>query len=185
MPKIKSLPLTYFGNPILRRKARKVKISEIKKAGFQRLIKQMVLTTRKESGVGLAAPQIGRSIQLAVIEIKKTKIRPQITPLKLTVIINPQIIHYSRVRIHDWEGCLSFPAVRGLVPRNKLIKVKYLNELGKKQTLDLKDFQARVFQHEIDHLNGILFIDRVKDVRTLMTLGEFEQRILRKGLKSK
>lgn len=185
MPKIKSLPLTYFGNPILRRKARKVELSEIKKASFQRLIKQMVFITRKESGVGLAAPQIGISIQLAVIEIKKTKVRPQVAPLKLTVIINPQIIHYSKVRINDWEGCLSFPAVRGLVPRHKLIKMKYLNELGKKEILDLKDFQARVFQHEIDHLNGILFIDRMKDIKTLMTVQEFEERILKRGLKSK
>lgn len=184
MPKIKPLPLTYFGNPILRKKAKKVPISEIKKASFQKLIRQMFSTMRKASGVGLAAPQIGKSIQLAVIEIKKTDIRSRV-PLKPTVIINPEVISRPKLKISDWEGCLSFPAVRGLVPRHKLIKVKYLSELGEKQVLDLKDFQARVFQHEIDHLNGILFVDRMKNMRTLMVLNEFKQRVLKRGLKGK
>ncbi len=184
MSKIKKLPFTYFGNPILRKKAKKIPISEIKKTSFQKLIGQMLFTMRKAPGVGLAAPQIGRSIQLAVIEVKRTDIRSRV-PLKLTVIINPEVISHSKTKISDWEGCLSFPTVRGLVPRHKLIKVKYLDELGEKQILDLKDFQARVFQHEIDHLNGLIFIDRVKDMKTLMTLGEFEHRILKRGLKSK
>ena len=140
---------------------------------------------RRVGGVGLAAPQINRSIQLAVIEIKKSDIRPDVIPLKTTVIINPEITSYSKEENNDWEGCLSFPGVRGLVPRAKAITVKYLDEFGKAYILKLKGFQARVFQHEIDHLNGIVYVNRMEDMRTLMTFDEFKQRILKKDLKSK
>lgn len=184
MSKLKNLPLTYFGNPILRKKAKKIPTSEIRKASFQKLIGQMLFTMRKARGVGLAAPQIGESIQLAVVEIKKTDMRSRAS-LKPTVIINPEVVLRSKAKINDWEGCLSFPAARGLVPRYKSIVVKYLDESADEKVLKLKDFQARVFQHEIDHLNGILFVDRMKDMGTLMTLGEFEQRILEKNVKGK
>lgn len=140
---------------------------------------------RRVGGVGLAAPQVGESLQLAVIEIKKTPIRPEVLPLAPTVIINPEILTVSREKISDWEGCLSFPNVRGLVPRHKSITVRYYDLSGQRHIVKLNGFQARVFQHEIDHLNGVVYVDRIEDAKSLMTLKEFKRRVLGKGLKSK
>ena len=107
-------------------------------------------------------------------------------PLAPTVIINPVIVSHSKEQVVDWEGCLSFPNARGLVPRYKEIAVAYFDRHGKKQTAHVQGFQARVFQHEIDHLNGTVYVDRMKDMKSLMTLGEFKKRVLKRGaLRSK
>ncbi len=127
-------------------------------------------------GVGLAAPQTGKDMSLAVIEVRKTKLRPDVTPFPKTIVINPKIISHSRKMEYDWEGCLSLENVRGLVQRHKEIIAEYQDDLGKKTVRKLKGFQARVFQHEIDHLNGVLYVDRMDDMRTLTTLKEFEKR---------
>ena len=177
---MKTLRRTKFGNPILRKKTQQ--ISKIPSDAF---IKSMFYTMKRANGVGLAAPQVGKSWSIAVIEIKKTKVRPNIKPFQKTVIINPLISKRSAKMEKDWEGCLSFPSVRGLVPRHQSITVTFINEKGKKYVLKLTGFQARVFQHEIDHLNGILYIDRMRDIKTLMTMAEFEKRILKTGLKSR
>lgn len=183
---MKRLPRTYFGNPILRTKGRRLTAQEIARPALQALIRRMFFTMRRVGGVGLAAPQIGKSIQLAVIEIDQTGLRPSVTPLPPLVIINPVILRCSADEVMDWEGCLSFPGARGLVPRSRRIEVAYLDEHGNKQTVQLRGFQARVFQHEIDHLNGRLYIDRMADMTTLMTMREFGKRILSHGaLKSK
>jgi len=183
---MKILKLTQFGNPILRKKAKTLLLGDLKKMPTKNLIKQMFFTMKKASGVGLAAPQIGKSLRLAVIEIKKSKIRPRITPLKQTVIINPKIISASKKMVDDWEGCLSLPDVRAKVSRPESIVAEYCNEEGEKKQISLKGFQARVFQHEIDHLNGVLYIDKVVDVKTIMTKDEFKKRIVGKGgLKSR
>jgi peptide deformylase len=176
---MKRLPRCYLGNPILRQKAKPVALGDIGKPFFQELIGEMFFTMRRVGGVGLAAPQIGKSIRLAVIEIGKTVFRPGAVPLERTVIVNPVIVSHSKQRVNDWEGCLSFPNVRGLVPRYHTIVVHYLDGSGKKQTVELRGFQARVFQHEIDHLRGTLYIDRMRDMRSLATLGEFRKRVMR------
>ncbi len=174
------LPRTKFGNPILRKKTQSVskKVSD-------KFIQSMFYTMKRANGVGLAAPQVNKPWRLAVIEIKKTKTRPEIEPLGKTVIINPRIINHSKEVVNDWEGCLSLPGIRGLVPRYKLITVTFTDTIGEKNILKLTGFQARVFQHEIDHLDGVLYIDRMRDLKTLMTLEEFKKRVLKKGLKSK
>ena len=174
------LPRTKFGNPILREKAHPVS----KKVSVQ-FIKSMFYTMKRANGVGLAAPQVNKSWRLAVVEIKKTKTRPEVEPLGKTVIINPQIFNPSKEMVNDWEGCLSLPGIRGSVPRHKKITVKFTDNAGGKHILRLTGFQARVFQHEIDHLNGVLYIDRMRDLKTLMTSDEFKKRVLKKGLKSK
>ena len=179
---MKRLARTQFGDPILRKKAQSIVFVN---PFIKKLIKEMFFTMRRVGGVGLAAPQINQPLQLAVIEIKKNKIRPHVRPLLPTVIINPRIITHSKEVFSDWEGCLSFPNVRGFVPRYKEIEVGYLDEFGKDRILKLDGFQARVFQHEIDHLNGALYVDRMPDMKTLITLGEFKKSILKKGLKSK
>ena len=182
---MKRLRRTYFGNPLLREKAKRVGLRSIKTPAFQKLIEEMFFTMRRVGGVGLAAPQIGKSLQLAVIEIRKSAVRPDIVPLPPTVIINPKIETVSKTKQSDWEGCLSLPSVRGLVPRHKRITVSYFDEAGKKQVMTFSGFRARVFQHEIDHLNGLLYVDRMPDMRTLMTANEFKGRILKRGLKSR
>ncbi len=182
---MKRLPRTQFGDPILRRRAKKVIPKMFGSHSLQQLIKEMFFTMRRVGGVGLAAPQIGKSLQLAVIEIKKTPIRPEVVPLASTVVINPEILTVSKEKLNDWEGCLSFPNVRGLVPRYKSITVKYYDQSGKRHAVKLNGFQARVFQHEIDHLNGTVYVDRMLDMQSLMTIREFKQLIGGKGLKSK
>jgi peptide deformylase len=183
---MRRLPRTYLGNPVLRKKAKQVPLRDISTQTFQRLVTQMFFTMRKVGGVGLAAPQIGKPIQLAVIEVKKTPTRPRIAPLEPTVIINPRILSHSRELLNDWEGCLSFPNARGLVPRYRTIRVSYFDRFGDKQVKTLEGFQARVFQHEIDHLNGLIYVDKMVDMRSLMVLGEFKKRLLKKrGLNSR
>jgi peptide deformylase len=181
---MKRLPRTQFGNPVLQKSAKLIPRNLFGSRSLKRLIAQMFFTV-KRIGVGLAAPQIGKSLQLAVIEIKKTPIRPDVRPLAKTVIINPRIVWASKKRINDWEGCLSCPRLRGLVPRCEYIKVEYFDEIGKKHVATLKGFQARVFQHEIDHLNGVVYVERMKNLKTLMMLQEFNARVLGRGLKSR
>ena len=155
--------------------------SDIRKPHFQKLIQKMFFTMRRVNGVGLAAPQIGKSIQLAVIEISKTGLRPGVVELGPMVIVNPVILRRSKQLVADWEGCLSFPGARGLVPRSKKITVAFLDREGKKKTVELEGFQARVFQHEIDHLNGRVYVDRMADMTSLMTTAEFGKRVLAAG----
>jgi peptide deformylase len=183
---MKRLPRCYFGNPVLRIKAKPVSKHKFGTSDLQELIREMFFTMRRVGGVGLAAPQIGKSIQLAVVEINKTLLRPGVVSLEPTVIVNPAIVSHSRKRVTDWEGCLSFPNARGLVPRYQHILVSYFDQFGEKKRLRLEGFQARVFQHEIDHLNGTLYVDRMPDMKSLMTLDEFKKRVVKRtGLKSR
>jgi len=170
-------PLTELGNPILRAKAKPLPPAYLKTAAFKKLVKDMFYTMHRAQGVGLVAPQIGKSIQLAVIEVRKTKHRSRSAPFPRTVLVNPVITWRSKELVHSWEGCLSFKDLRGLATRHKEIKVSYLDEKGKKISRKLKDFPAIVFQHEIDHLNGHVYLDRVADMRAVMTLNEFKKRI--------
>ncbi len=177
--------MTEFGNPILRMRAQKVPQKLFGTPFLRALVKEMFKAMHKAVGVGLAAPQVGYSLQLAVIEVRKTKLRPHVVPFPPTVVINPVIVEKSTKVLTDWEGCLSLLAVRGIVPRSKSITVVFFDEFGKKKKLKLTGFQARVFAHEIDHLKGKLYVDRMRSMETLMTLGEFNTRVLGKGLKSK
>jgi peptide deformylase len=181
---MKRLPRTYFGNPVLREKAKPVALSKINKPAFQKLIKRMFFTMKKIGGVGLAAPQIGLPIQLAVIQMKKTPMRPNLSARPPIVVINPKILDYSKKQLSGWEGCLSLPTVRGLVSRSEKVKVAYYDGRGKKQVKNIDNFfEARIFQHEIDHLNGTLYVDRMVDMKTLATLGEYKKRYMKPGRK--
>lgn len=164
------LPRTQFGNPILRAKSKAVSSAFLKTAAFRSLVKKMFFTMHRVHGVGLAAPQIGKPMRMAVIGVKGLRFR--------RVIINPRITWHSKSTAMDWEGCLSFPDGRGLVPRWTKIEVEYIDEKGEKIKEKHAGFIARVFQHEIDHLNGIVYVDRMKDMRTLMTHKEFMDRII-------
>lgn len=168
------LKRTQFGNPILRKKAKAVPLKHIHTTSFIKLVEQMFCLIQ-DIGVGLAAPQISKSIRLAVIDIHPLPHRPLVTPIK-RVLINPIILTYSKSTEADYEGCLSCDGICGSVPRSTRITVCYYNEKGKKCTETATGFLARVLQHEIDHLNGVLYVDRMKDMRTLITTEEYSKR---------
>ena len=174
------LPRTQFGDPILRKKAKKVPLNFLKTRKFKGLIKSMIYTMRRTHGVGLAAPQIDEPLSIAVMEMRPTKTRPSFERKGPIIIVNPKIVKCSREKAKDWEGCLSFNGVRGSVSRSKAITVEYYNEKGKKIREKATGMWARIFQHEIDHLNGAVYVDNMKDMKSLMTLQEFEKRVLKK-----
>ena len=178
MSDLRVLPRTQFGNPILREKAQHVSRSRIQSVAMKELIRLMFYTMRRVHGAGLAAPQVGESIQLAVIASIKYPTCSGIVYIPKTVLINPRIIDTSDELVGGWEGCLSFPGVRGLVPRHQSITVEYMNDKGELQTAEHHWFIARVFQHEIDHLMGVAYIDRVPDMQNLITEREFRDRII-------
>lgn len=157
-------------DPILRRKAKP--ITKFDK-DLQTLIDDMIETMREAPGVGLAAPQVKIGQQLIVVEhsendeededAEETESKPP-KPKKLFVLINPEIVKASEEKVMGVEGCLSIPGLQGEVERNEAIQVKGLNRYGKPQKLKVDGWMARIFQHEIDHLNGILFTDRATRV---------------------
>ena len=140
----------------------------------QLLIDDMIRIMREQDGVGLAAPQVSRSLQLVVMECSSSERYPEAPTLPLTVLVNPVITRYGEEQALGWEGCLSLNDLRGLVPRSKEVAVEYFDREGKKITLEAEGFQAVVLQHEIDHLHGKVFLDRMTDLSQLAYLEEFE-----------
>lgn len=180
MPRI--LLISRFGNPVLRQKARRLSISEIGSDKIQQLIANIRYTNQtKEYGVGLAAPQIGQSIALSVIGIKPTPTRPNLEIFD-QVIINPSYEGIGR-RSSMWEGCQSCGSgddvLYAKALRYKKIRASWYDENGSHHDEVLTEFVAHVFQHETDHVDGILFVDRVRDSRTFMMADEFYKRIVK------
>jgi peptide deformylase len=173
---MKILKRAQFGNPILREVARQLSDEEIKSPETQTLIEDMYHTLdKKKYGVGLAAPQVGQSVAIAAIGIKATPTRPDLKAEKLT-IINPKIISYYGKRTGMWEGCISGTTIYAKAMRYKKVRMRWQDEMAHKHEQDFDGFMAHVLQHEIDHLNGALFVDRVKDPKTYMTIAEYKKR---------
>jgi peptide deformylase len=170
------LEIARLGNPILRRVAEPVNLKELTdpESDVQTLIDDMVETMHEEGGVGLAAPQVSRSLQLIVLEADDNNRYPDREDIPLTVLINPVITSYSEEKAMGWESCLSLIDFRGLVPRSTRVTVEAFNRQGEKTVVQATDFLAVVLQHEIDHLNGIVFIDRMEDFTKLSYMKEFE-----------
>jgi len=160
-----------MGHPVLRERARPVDTSELKDPLFQKLIDDMVETMHEYHGVGLAAPQVHEGLRLFVAVLDDD---PD-SESEATVIINPDIIPNAPDKREGWEGCLSIPDIRGMVPRFTDITVLALDRHGKKIELKLKDFSARVAQHETDHLDGVLFFDRMVSMQSLTYLEEYSK----------
>ena len=160
-----------MGHPVLRERARPVDTSELKDPLFQKLIDDMVETMHEYHGVGLAAPQVHEGVRLFVAVLDD---EPD-SESDATVIINPDIIPNASDKRDGWEGCLSIPDIRGMVPRFTDITVLALDRHGKKIELKLKDFSARVAQHETDHLDGVLFFDRMTSMQSLTYLEEYSK----------
>lgn len=163
-----------MGHPNLRTPAQPVSTSLIGTADFNRLLDDMVDTLHDYGGIGLAAPQIDEPLRLAIVEIPGGPSRyGEIEALPLTAFINPTIRVLDDACEGFWEGCLSVPGLRGFVERPQHIQIDYTNIQGEADSLTLQGFWATVFQHEFDHLDGVLYIDRITDSTKLVFEEEF------------
>jgi peptide deformylase len=165
------LKVARMGHPVLRRRARALDKSDIRQAIVQKLIDDMVETMYEYHGVGLAAPQVHEGVRLFVAMLDD---EPD-AGAEATVIINPEIAPNGAATEAGWEGCLSIPDIRGMVPRHTDITMRALDRNGKPFELRLRDFPARVAQHETDHLDGVLFFDRMPSMETLTFLEEYSR----------
>jgi peptide deformylase len=165
------LKVARMGHPVLRERARPIDKAEIKDPFFQKLIDDMIETMHEYHGDGLAAPQVHEGLRLFVALLDDV---PD-SKGEAIAIINPEIVPNASDKREGWEGCLSIPDIRGMVPRFTDITVLALDRLGKKIELKLKEFPARVAQHETDHLDGVLFFDRMTSMQTLTYLEEYSK----------
>jgi len=170
------LKVSRMGHPVLRKKVRPVPPAEITAAPIQRLIDDMTQTMLEYNGVGLAAPQVHEELRLFVAQVVRDhEDEEEDDPGKpeILALINPEIKPASRRVEEDWEGCLSIPDLRGLVPRYRDISVKAYDRTGRQVDLQASGFMARVIQHETDHLDGVLFLDRMTSLDSLSFIDEF------------
>ena len=165
------LKVARMGHPVLRAKARALSPSDVRTAELQRLIDDMIETMVEYHGVGLAAPQIHEGLRLFVADLG-AKDEEESEPI---AIINPEITAIGTDIVEDWEGCLSIPDIRGRVPRARDIVVRSLDRDGGRMELRVSNFSARVIQHETDHLDGVLFFDRMKGFDSLTFLDEYSR----------
>jgi len=158
-----------MGHPALRQKARPLTSEEIGSQRILRLVDDMVETLHQAGGIGLAAPQINESLRLAIIEVPGGATRyGEIPAMPLTVFVNPEIEALGAETAGYWEGCLSIPGLRGYVERPQLIRIRAQDLQGQPLEFELNGFLATVFQHEFDHLDGRLYVDRLKDSTLLV-----------------
>ena len=168
------LKVSRMGNPVLRQQALEIPGAEVTSPPLQRLAADMVETMIDYEGIGLAAPQVFQSLRLIVLGM------PDVDPdeegvIPLTVLFNPEFTAMSDERVDGWEGCLSIPDIRGVVPRSAAVNVKGLDAQGQPVELSAEGFFARVLQHEIDHLDGVIFLDRMEDLATLSYFDEYQR----------
>jgi peptide deformylase len=169
------LKVARMGHPVLRTKAPALERAEIKTAAVQRLIDDMIDTMREYHGVGLAAPQVHESVRLFVAALDAREPPPDDADVEPVVLINPEIIVVGTDVVEDWEGCLSIPNIRGRVPRAREIRVRAHDRTGARIEINARDFPARVIQHEADHLDGVLFVDRMESFESLTFLDEYSR----------
>ena len=164
------LKIARMGHPVLRAPARPLDPSEIGKPAIQRLIDDMFDTMREYEGIGLAAPQVHQGLRLFVAGVDDPD-----SSLPLIVMINPVVEPVGSAVDEDWEGCLSVPDVRGRVPRPVDIRVTAFDRTGRRVAMTADGFPARVIQHETDHLDGVLFLDRMRSFASLTFLTEYKR----------
>lgn len=167
--------VTQLGHPVLRQVARRLKPDEVRSADVQRLVREMVVTMEEYDGVGLAGNQAQEDLAVFVMGLpKETKRHPE--GIALTVVFNPVITPLGDEYEEDWEGCLSVPDLRGKVRRHKTLELAGLGLDGKPFKRVYEGFPARVVQHETDHLNGLVYLDRMESLKTLSYIGEMGRR---------
>jgi len=167
------LKVARMGHPVLRAKARAIDRDQIRSATIQKLIDDMMETMGEYHGVGLAAPQVHEPLRIFVAALDAGDDDGE--PSAPVAIINPEITRVGSDVVEDWEGCLSIPDIRGRVPRAREIKVKAFDRNGERIELRAQDYAARVIQHETDHLDGILFFDRMRSLDSLTFLDEYSR----------
>ena len=165
-----------MGHPVLRKKVRLVPPADITTAPIQRLIDDMTQTMLEYNGVGLAAPQVHEELRVFVAQVVRDhddEDENEAGEPEILALVNPEIKPASRHVEEDWEGCLSIPDLRGLVPRHRDIRVRAYDRTGKPVDIQASGYMARIIQHETDHLDGVLFVDRMKSFESLSFLDEY------------
>jgi len=170
------LQIIQLGDPVLRSPAQVVE--NVREQRIQNLIDNLITTVAQANGVGIAAPQVAESCRLFIVASRPNLRYPHAPEMAPTAMINPTILAHSTEVVKGWEGCLSIPGIRGFVPRFQAIEVEYINRDGKSQKQELTDFVARIFQHEYDHLDGIVFLDRLESTQDIITEQEYQKRVL-------
>lgn len=170
------LAVIQLGHPLLRQRATAIVDSQSDR--IQTLIDDLILTVQQANGVGIAAPQTARSERLFIVASRPNPRYPTAPEMAPTAMINPTIVNHSTDMEKGWEGCLSVPGIRGLVPRYTAIQVEYTGRDGCLYQQELTHFVARIFQHELDHLNGLVFLDRVECPGDLMTEPDYQAQIV-------
>lgn len=163
--------IAQLGHPVLRQKTRTV--HDFSDPLVQSLINDMLATVAEANGVGIAAPQVYEPLRIFIVASRPNARYPHAPSMEPMAMLNPELIWSSDETEKDWEGCLSIPGIRGFVPRRKKIGIKYLTRSGILREEEFSDFLARVFQHEFDHLNATVFLDRVENNRDLITEKEY------------
>jgi peptide deformylase len=166
------LKVARMGHPVLRSRTKPLDKATVKSPVMQKLIDDMMETMAEYHGVGLAAPQVHEDVRVFVASLDMERGEEPSEPIAL---INPEITPLGTETREDWEGCLSIPDIRGKVPRHFEVKVKALDRDGERLELRARGFSARVIQHETDHLDGILFFDRMRSFETLTFLDEYSR----------
>lgn len=172
-------PIVRLGHPALRTPAGPLAPDRLGDPEVQQFIEDMIATMKDARGVGLAAPQLGEEVQIFVYEAPPRSGENEGVPLH--VVVNPMITPLSRELVYDWEGCLSIPDLRGLVPRHPKVRVQGLDRTGRPLDYIADGFEARIIQHEYDHLNGVVFLDRMRDLKTLGYIDEWENYIAKES----
>lgn len=169
--------IAQLGHPVLRTLATAVKLPA--SAAVRTLLDDMLATLREADGVGIAAPQVYEPVALFIVASRSNPRYPDAPWMEPEVVINPEILERSEDMIKGWEGCLSIPGIRGEVPRHRRIRVRYQKAGGQQIECKFTDFVARIFQHEDDHLRGIMFLDRLESTRDIVSEREY-QRLLKR-----
>lgn len=173
---VKVLEIAELGQVVLREKA--LDIENVRDEAVQELIDNLIQTAVASNGVGIAAPQVFEPCRIFIIRSRPNPRYPNAPEMGPAAIINPEITSYSDEKEKDWEGCLSIPGIRGLVPRHKSVLTRYTTRYGDTEKREFTDFIARIFQHEYDHINGVVFLDRVESNREIITEKEYQRMVL-------
>lgn len=162
--------IAQLGQPVLREQGRLIEIPA--DVAVQALIDDMLVTVADANGVGLAAPQVYQQLALFIVAARPNPRYPESPEMEPVAMLNPELLWASEELEPGWEGCLSIPGIRGLVPRHRQIRIRYLTRSGELREDEWEGFLARIFQHEFDHIKGIVFLDRT-DSRHLVTEKEY------------
>lgn len=169
------LKVAHLGHPILRQVAEPISPEAILSPEVQQIVADMLETMEDHDGAGLAAPQVHASRRLVVYGVAANPRYPDAEEVPLTVLVNPVITPVGKHQDEDWEGCLSVPDLRGMVPRFTKVRVEAYGRDGKRLRFTAEGFHARVVQHECDHLDGKVYLDRMESMETLTFLPEFQR----------